>query len=145
MAQLAFPIVGHELLVDVRINLSAPELALLRAAQQPAPTSAVTRGILDTGSNATGVAGAILRQFQLAPVRHSTTQGIGGASAVDLYHVSLSIFDSTQLLAPWFVQPDLQVMELPPGFPVDVLIGMDVLLQLRMLIDGPGSTFTLDF
>jgi hypothetical protein len=36
-------------------------------------------------------------------------------------------------------------MELPLGTPVDVLIGMDVLLGCRMLLDGPGRQFTLDF
>src|SRR5262249_24960503 len=56
MAQLTFPIVTDELLVDVRINLAAPDLAVLRAANQPAPASVAARAILDTGSNVTGVA-----------------------------------------------------------------------------------------
>jgi hypothetical protein len=43
------------------------------------------------------------------------------------------------------VQPDLLVMELPLGFPVDVLIGMDVLLGCRMLLDDPARQLTLDF
>lgn len=62
-----------------------------------------------------------------------------------LYQVSLSIFDATQPLLPWFVIPDLEVMELPPHVTIDVLIGMDVLLQCRLLLDGPGRQFTLDF
>ncbi|MCI0702102.1 MAG: retropepsin-like domain-containing protein [Planctomycetia bacterium] len=145
MAQLTFPIVADELLVDVRINLAAPDLAVLQAASQPAPASVMARAILDTGSNATGVAASIIQQFQLLPAQHSTTQGIGGAPAVDLFRVSLSICDASQLHLPRFTQPDLLVMELPPGFPVDVLIGMDVILDCRLLIDGPGRTFTIDF
>ncbi len=62
-----------------------------------------------------------------------------------LYRISLTIFDLAQQHLPWFVQPDLVVMELPPGTPVDVLIGTDVLLDCRMLLDGPGRQFTLDF
>jgi hypothetical protein len=145
MAQLTFPVVADELLVDVRINLAAPDLAVLQAANQPAPASFVARAILDTGSNATGVAASIIRHFQLLPVKHSTTRGIGGAPAVDLFRVSLSVCDAAQLHLPWFTHPDLLVMELPPGFPVDVLIGMDVLLNCRMLLDGPGRIVTIDF
>jgi len=145
MAQLTFPIVTDELLVDVRVNLAAPDLAVLRAANQPVPASVAARAILDTGSNVTGVAASIIRQFQLLPAQRSTTQGIGGAPAVDLFRVSLSICDAGHLHLPWFVQPDLLVMELPPGVLVDLLIGMDVLLGCRMLVDGPGRQLTLDF
>lgn len=145
MAQLTFPIVTDELLVDVRINLAAPDLAVLRAANQPAPASVAARAILDTGSNVTGVAASIIQHFQLLTAARSTTHGIGGAPAVNLFRVSLSIFDAAQPHLPWFVQPDLLVMELPPGFPVDVLIGMDVLLGCRMLVDGPARQLTLDF
>jgi hypothetical protein len=145
MAQLTFPIVADELLVDVRINLAAPDLALLQAANQPAPASVVASAILDTGSNATGVAASIIQQFQLSPAHQSQTQGITGSASVQLYRVSLSIFDAAQSHLPWYVQPDLLVFELLPGSPVDVLIGMDVLLGCRMLVDGPNRQLTLDF
>jgi hypothetical protein len=59
--------------------------------------------------------------------------------------VSLSVFDPAQPTLPWFIVPDLEVMELPSQIAADVLIGMDVLLQCRMLLDGPGGQFTLDF
>jgi hypothetical protein len=36
-------------------------------------------------------------------------------------------------------------MELAPGFAFDVLIGMDVLMSCKMLVDGPAGSFTLDF
>jgi hypothetical protein len=81
------------------------------------------------------------------PVKHkSTTQGIGGSVAVNLYDVSLSLTDFGTPGAPLFVQPTLLVMELPAVLPnVDVLIGLDVLLGCRMLLDGPALQFTLDF
>ena len=145
MAQLTFPIVMGELLVDVRVNLAAPDLAVLQAANKPAPASVVARAILDTGSNVTGVAASIIQQFQLLPAHQSTTQGIGGTPAVNLFRVSLSIFDAIQPHLPWFVQPDLLVMELPSGVHVDVLIGMDVLLACRLIMDGPARQLTIDF
>jgi hypothetical protein len=62
-----------------------------------------------------------------------------------LYRVSLSVFDPANPLVPWFVVPDLEVMELPSSVRYDVLIGMDVLLECRLLLDGPARTFTLDY
>jgi hypothetical protein len=41
--------------------------------------------------------------------------------------------------------PSLLVMELPPGPSCDVLIGMDVLRQCKLIVDGPGGCFTLEF
>jgi hypothetical protein len=46
---------------------------------------------------------------------------------------------------PWLVQPDLLVMELPSVLPVDVLIGMDVLLTCKLVVDGPARQFTLEY
>jgi hypothetical protein len=84
---------------------------------------------------------------QLAIVSHasSSTHGIAGSVPVRLYRVSLSVFDPAQPTLTWFVVPDLEVMELPSYIAVDVLIGMDVLLQCRLLLDGPGRQFALDF
>lgn len=145
MAQLTFPIVTDELLVDVRVNLHAPALAGLQAAHRPAPASIVARAIIDTGSNASGISASAVQQLALVPYLQSQTQGIAGSVSVQLYRVSLSIFDAAQAHLPWLVQPDLLVMELPPGVPVDVLIGMDVILCCRLLLDGPGRQLTLDF
>jgi len=133
------------LLVDVRVNLHAPALAARLAAQQASPVSVLKRAIIDTGSNVSGVSATVIQQLGLVRYVQSSTQGIGGAVSVDLYRVSLTIFDAAQQHLTWFVQPDLVVMELPPETPVDVLIGMDVLLDCRMLLDGPGRQFTLDF
>lgn len=127
------------------MNLHALALAARQAAQLAAPVSVLKRAILDTGSNVSGVSAAVIQRLGLVRYVQSSTQGIGGAVSVDLYRVSLTVFDPAQQHLPWFVQPDLVVMELPPGTPVDVLIGMDVLLDCRMLLDGPGRQFMLDF
>jgi hypothetical protein len=145
MAQLTFPIPATELWVDVRVNLPAPDLALRRAAGLPAPASVPARGEIDTGSNVTAVAPWVVRQLGLTPLASGTTQGVGGSVGVRLFRVSLSILDASRPHLPWFVQPDLGVMELTASLPVDVLIGMDVLLGCRTLVDGPARTFTFDF
>ena len=41
--------------------------------------------------------------------------------------------------------PSLLVMELQPGPSCDVLIGMDVLRHCKLIVDGPGGFFTLEF
>jgi hypothetical protein len=131
--------------VGVRVNLCAPELAILHGNRQPAPAAVVGFGTLDTGSNATGVSASVIQRLALVSHATSSTHGIAGSVPVELYHVSLSVFDTAQPTLPWFVVPDLEVMELPSHISVDVLIGMDVLLECRLLIDGPGRQFTLDF
>jgi hypothetical protein len=41
---------------------------------------------------------------------------------------------------------DLVVMELIKPIPnVEVLVGLDILLDCRLLLDGPARQFTLDF
>jgi hypothetical protein len=43
-------------------------------------------------------------------------------------------------------EPDLLVMELAAVLPnVDVLIGLDVLLRYKLLLDGPVRQFALEF
>jgi hypothetical protein len=120
-------------------------LAQRQAAQQPAPTPVVAQALLDTGSNVTGVAASLIQQLPLTPYAQSQTQGLSGTTSVRLFYVSLIIFDPAQPHGPRFTQPNLLVMELPPSSTLDVLIGMDVLLDCRMLPDGPGRQLTLDF
>jgi hypothetical protein len=46
---------------------------------------------------------------------------------------------------PWLVRPDVMVMELPPGPLFDVVLGMDVLMTCKMLLDGPALQLMLEF
>jgi hypothetical protein len=59
--------------------------------------------------------------------------------------VSLSILDTKQSNQPWLTLPVLEVMEMPSALNCDVLIGMDILLGCRLLVDGPASQFTFEF
>lgn len=144
MAKLTFPIAAAGLAVDVLVNLEASVLVPLRSTgggPSPIPGS----GLIDTGSDITGVAQPILQQLGIPALRSALTQGIGGPVQVNLYQISLHILDAQNVALPWYSHPALVVMELPGGFPLDVLIGMDVLLNCKLLVDGPARQFALEF
>jgi hypothetical protein len=145
MPQLTFPIVVDGLVVDVLVNLEAAVLIPLRASGQSCPPIEV-KGLIDTASNVSGVSPAIVRQLGLSPVGPpTTTTGIGGAIAVQLYRASLHLRDASTLTRPMFTLPSLVVMELPPALSCDVLIGMDLLLGCKLIVDGPSKLFTIEF
>jgi hypothetical protein len=64
---------------------------------------------------------------------------------VQLYRVSLHIRDARAPTLPMLTRLSLLVMELPPGPSCDALVGMDVLLRCKLIVDGPGGFFTLEF
>jgi len=144
MAQLTFPIVRAGLAVDVLVNLEASILLPLRA-RGSGPPPIPGRALMDTGSDITGVALPILQQLRIPSHLQTTTQGVGGSLKVDLFRVSLHLLDASNVSLPWLSQPSLVVMELPLGFPFDVLIGMDVIRTCKLVVDGPAEQFTLDF
>jgi hypothetical protein len=145
MPQLTFPITKLGLCVDVKVNHDATTLQGLQAAGQSLPNSIQAKALIDTGADVSAVAPAILRQLAIPVHSHRTTVGIGGSVPVRLFNAAFFIFDARQHHLPWFIQPDLLVMELPTGLPVDVLIGLDVLLTCKLVVDGPAGQFTLEF
>ncbi len=145
MPQLTFPIIPDGLMVDVLVNVEAASLLALRASGQACPPIEA-KGLIDTASNVSGVSPAIVSQLGLPPVGPpTTTTGIGGAVTVQLYRVSLHVRDAKAPHLPMYTVPSLLVMDLPPGPSCDVLIGMDVLLGCKLIVDGPGQQFTLQF
>jgi hypothetical protein len=140
---LTFPITSDGLIVDVLVNHEAPVLfQLWQQGIQPQPVSG--RAIIDTGSDISAVSLPILQRLGVPPVLQTMTQGIGGALSVRLYKASLHVFDSQNVNLPWLPHPTLLVMELAPGVPFDVLIGMDIIRTCKMVVDGPGGIFTLE-
>jgi hypothetical protein len=143
MAHLTFPIVPAGLVVDVLVNLQASVLVPLRSSGA-GPSPVPGKGLIDTGSDVTAVSLPILQQLGIPVVRQTTTQGIGGSVLVNLYRVSLHILDMQNVGLPWVSEASLLVMELAPGIPFDVLLGMDVLLTCKMFLDGPARQFTVE-
>jgi hypothetical protein len=145
MPQLTFPITPDGLVVDVLVNQEAAVLIPLRASGQLCPPIEA-KGLIDTASNVSGVSPAIVSRLGLPPIGPpTTTTGIGGVLTVQLYRVSLHIRDAGAPNLPMFTLPSLLVMELPPGPSCEVLIGMDVLMGCKLIVDGPARQFTVEF
>lgn len=146
MPKLTFPVSPTGLTVDALVGLERAAMAALHAAGQPLPAPVRCRGLIDTGTDITGVSRLVLQRLGLTRLFRHTTQTIAGTLQVDLYEVSLGITDFTTVGAPQLTYPRLRVMELVTALTdIDVLIGMDVILGCRMLVDGPARQFTLDF
>lgn len=110
------------------------------------PAPIWTTGVIDTGSTVTCVTADVIRRLGLPPAGQTSTQTAGGSVSVQLFRVSLSIPPAGNLPGSMLTRSDLIVMELTDPIPdVEVLIGLDILLDCRLLLDGPGRQFTLDF
>ena len=146
MPQLTFPVSGFDLIIPVVVGLDGTTTAALLAAGQAVPRPLLVSGEIDTGSNITCISAGVLQRVAARSTQLSSAHSTVGVSNVKLFIVSLSIVGPLGNAGPTFVQSDLEVME-PPYLPQgrDVLIGMDVLLQCQLLIDGPARQFTLSF
>jgi hypothetical protein len=131
----------------VWIGLDGQATAALRAAGLPIPAPVQARGLIDAGSDVTVVASWILRQLAVPIASSGSTHTAAGQINVKLYTVSLGITDPAQTAgSPWLTQSGLLVMEALAVLPeADVLIGLDILLDCKMLLDGPAQRFTLEF
>jgi hypothetical protein len=147
MAQLTFSVTPSGLAVPVWIGLTRQMSIDLLAAGMQVPAPIQTRGLLDTASDLTAISRWILQRLGIPSVSTTATQTAAGPVNVSLYRISLGITDPVQPPgAPWLTQPDLLVTELATTLPdVDLLVGLDVLLQCKLVLDGPGRQFTLEF
>jgi len=145
MPLLTFPIGAHELALTVLLGPSRPVTAAYVTSGRPVP-AVWAAGVLDTGTNITCVARPGLRRLGLVPTRRSRSQTASGRVAVRLFRVSLTIPPAGNAPGASLTFPDLEVMELPqPLSGAEVLIGMDVLLGCKLLLDGPARQFALEF
>jgi hypothetical protein len=71
---------------------------------------------------------------------------MGGTVGAKLFKVSVGITDFGTPGGPSLVEPNLLVMELTtPLSNLEVLIGLDILLNCKLQLDGPARQFTLEF
>ncbi len=114
-------------------------------AGQPVPAVWLT-GVIDTGTIVTCVAASVLQKLALAPSAHSQSQTVSGPVSASLFDISITIPPASRLPGSDFTLEHLQVMELAQPIPnVEMLIGMDIILLCKLLIDGPGGSFVLEF
>jgi hypothetical protein len=147
MPQLTFPVTKAGLAVPVWIGSEGCIVEALKDAGRDIPVPVGARGLIDTASTVTAVAPWILQRLAVSPAGKSSTHTAGGQVEVQLYRVSLGITDPTQPPgSPWLTRTDLMVTELATELPdAAVLIGLDVLLTCKFLLDGPAKQFTLEF
>lgn len=146
MAVLTFPVSADGLIVPVVVGVGASAMATCLATGQPIPAPVTCKGLIDTGCTVTAVRTPILQQLPLLPKITTSTQTAGGSVQVDVYEVSLSVVGSGVAGGPTLVQPAMLVSELQtPLVDIDVLLGLDVLLGCRLILDGPARRFTLEF
>jgi hypothetical protein len=145
MAQLRFKVTRVGLEVPVWVGLINESTNDLVAAGQPVPAPIQGRGLLDTGSDLTAVESSILVRLGAPYVGFTTTQTASGSVQVPLYRVSLGITDPSQPPgSPWVTQADLLVTKLATALPdLDVLVGLDVLLECTLVLDGRAREFTI--
>ncbi len=143
MPHVTLPVVPDGLIVEVLIGLTGKDTVALLAAGKPVLRPILLRGTIDTGSDVTCVASAILNQLGLTSILQLTSNTVGG-----LHHgrseVSFGIPRTGRLTGPLLVIEHLEVMELvqaPQG--IDVLVGRDVLRQMLTIYAGPRDEFTL--
>jgi hypothetical protein len=100
---------------------------------------------MDTAADVTAVAPSIFQALGLPVSGTARTHTAGGPVVVSVYDVSLSIPPATGT-APLFTVPQLTVTDLlhtAPG--IEVLVGLDVLLQGVLHVDGPAGFFSFTF
>jgi hypothetical protein len=146
MAQLTFGISTGELTLTVMVGHCHKDLAALKASGGPLPMPLWATGVVDTGSTASCVAPALLQRLGIPSAGQGTSHTTAGSASVNLFEVSLSIPPAANAQGSMLTRDNLLVMEMPSTIPgVEVLIGLDILLDCKLLLDGPGRQFTLEF
>jgi hypothetical protein len=144
--QLTFPISPDGLALDVRISAPASVLHSRLAAGQPLPPVATVRALIDTGADATSVAPDVLARLGLTSAGQVQMITASGMVLVERYEISLSIFGLSGVAGPALVRPTWHVTGFSQALPgVEALIGLDLIRQIVLTVDGPGGRFSLEF
>ena len=144
MPQLSFPFDHNGMFVDVLLSCGGDRMKQLLAQNDPVPAPIWARGLIDTGTNVSAVSLAILQQLDIPKGDAVQSVGIASEFATHYYEISLTIADKSASTGPTFAPPDVSVIHLE-AVGVDVLIGLDLLVSCRLVLDGPARLFTLEF
>jgi hypothetical protein len=144
--QLTFSMSGDMLIVGMQI---APPTALLQAslAGGPSPLTVTSaRALIDTGAEATSISPDVAARLGLASSGRVQMTTASGTAMVERYQISFSIFDARGVAGPSLTRQLWNVTSFPqPLTDIEALIGMDVIKEVSLKIDGPGKVFTLEF
>jgi len=102
--------------------------------------------LIDTGADATSVDPEILTRLGATAVGQVEMVTASGVVMVNRYEVSLSIFGLQGVTGPALTRPTWNVTDFSRPLPgIQALLGMDLVRQIVLKIDGPRKTFTLVF
>jgi predicted aspartyl protease len=99
--------------------------------------------LIDTGASVTSISPAIVRNLSPQPLESAMIDRPGAEAVPTLiYEVELK-FDGHLSPGRWF---DLNVVAAQPATPgIDVLIGMDLLMQFHLYLSGPSGKLVLSY
>jgi hypothetical protein len=144
--QLTFQITNDGLALDVQIGLPAPLLQARLTAGQPFLPALTVRALIDTGADATSVDPDVLARLGLTSSGQVQMTTASGRVLVDRYETSLTIFGLAGTAGPALVRPTWHVTGFSQSLAgIQALLGMDLIRQIVLKIDGPKQTFTLEF
>jgi hypothetical protein len=119
-------------------------MAVLVAAGRPMPAPILARALIDTGADVTCCAAQIFHRLGISPIQQHTTQTLSGPLSIRLFEVGFSIPAASTGSGLLLVLPQLVVMEFTqPLQNIEVLIGLDVLMQCVLQVDGPNRQFAI--
>jgi hypothetical protein len=140
MPHQTFPLSREGMIVAAVVGLNGVDTASLVQHGRPIPRPIQVRSLLDSGTDVTAVAARVFQQLGLGSLISGFSQTTSGLVSVNLYRVSLTISCSPGLAGPIVTLTDLLVSELTTALPnIDALIGMDVLRESLLVLDGPVS------
>lgn len=143
---LTFAVQPEGLVVPVLVGQGHQATVALLASGKPVQAPLWLTGLIDTGTDVSCLSGSVVQSLGLIPSGHGKTQTVAGSLPVRLFDISLSLPHFGPSPGLRLLHDDLTVMELAQPIPkIDVLIGLDVLLTGKLLLDGPARQFTLDF
>jgi predicted aspartyl protease len=144
--QLTFPLSADGLALEVRVGLPAPLLEAKLAQGESFRAAETVRALIDTGADAMSVAPRVLTQLGLTPTGEVEMTTASGSVMVKRYEISLTVFGNLGVAGPVLVRPVWNVTAFSrPLTNIEALIGMDLIRQILLKVDGPGKTFTLEF
>ncbi len=146
MPTLTYPVGKDGLIVPVLVGLDGQTTTDLFAAGKSIAMPVSARGIIDTGSNFTSATPWIFQRLGIPHLRTATSQTASSVAKVKVYSVSIAIRDVLKTGTQDFTLPTVLVSELPIQLAdADVLVGLNVLLECNLLLEGPAKTFSLIF
>ena len=146
MPILTAPILPGGLYIPALIGQDSNQLKAIQATGAPIPMPLRGRAILDTGANHTSVGPSIIAALGLSPLRAAQTQTASGWVNVQYYLISFTLYDPANPTGPKLFRSNWSVTNLFQDLPdADGIIGLDLIGQLILHIDGPAGQFTLTF